>query len=501
MWNPRLYALIVCVGLLARASHRGALNELDGEFGGWAGLITFWVPLVVVIYIAASMVLPIMAQRLRRRRTELASRLHPTKTLPDRAESGITRRRILAGAALLGMGAGLDRLLGSQNDGGAGPTDSDASGEAVAFYGPHQAGIATPPPEFMSFAAFDLESDSADDLRALLREWTAVAATLTRGRAYRPTAESPELAPSDPGEAVGLGPAKLTITIGFGPSLFGPRGRDRLGLGPRKPAALASLPAFGGESLDPKRSDGDLCIQACAEDPQVAFHATHLLTRMASGVATLRWSQDGFGRTSSTSRFQPTPRNLMGFKDGTNNIHAEDGEAMEEHVWVQPGDGPAWMEGGTYLVVRRIKMLLDVWDATSLEGQELTIGRKKASGAPLGEGAEHDPADLDERSGGELTIPADAHIRLASPDANGGQRILRRGYSFSEPSKAGSGEIDAGLFFISFQRDPRRQFVPIQRRLSESDALNRHVLHTASAVFACPPGTSAGRFLGDGVFA
>ncbi len=419
----------------------------------------------------------------------------------DGAEPGITRRGVLAGAALLGVGAGLDRLLASQHDGGGSSTGSNASGGQVAFYGRHQAGIATPSPEFLSFAAFDLESESADDLRALLQEWTAAAATLTRGKTYQPRAESPELAPADPGETVGLGPAKLTITIGFGQSLFGTRGRDRLGLAPRKPQALARLPAFTGESLDPARSDGDLCVQACAEDPQVAFHAIHLLTRVASGVATLRWSQNGFGRTSTTSRSQPTPRNLMGFKDGTNNIRAEDSEAMEEHVWVQPGDGPSWMEGGTYLIARRIKMLLDVWDATSLEGQELTIGRKKASGAPLGEDTEHDPVDLDARSGGEPMIPADAHIRLASPDANGGQRILRRGYSFSEPSEAGSGEIDAGLFFISFQRDPGRQFVPIQRRLSESDALNRHILHTASAVFACPPGTSAGRFIGDGLFA
>lgn len=149
----------------------------------------------------------------------------------------------------------------------------------------------------------------------------------------------------------------------------------------------------------------------------------------------------------------------MGFKDGTNNVRGEDTEAMEEHVWEQAGDGPPWMDGGTYLVARRIKILLDVWDATSL----------------------------------------DAHVRLSSPES--GQRILRRGYSFSEPSEPSSGQIDAGLFFISFQRDPLRQFVPIQRRLTESDALNRHIQHTASAVFACPPGVRPGGFVGEGLFA
>lgn len=375
-----------------------------------------------------------------------------------------------------------------------------AEGASVAFHGSQQAGIATPPPEFLSFAAFDLTSDAVDDLRGLLQEWTVAAAALTKGKPYQPAAEGSDLAPPDPGEAVGLGPARLTITVGFGPGLFGSAGSDRFGLAPRRPRALAGLPAFQGDTLDPSRSGGDLCVQACAEHPQVAFHAIHTFALIAHGVATLRWSQDGFGRTSSTSRSEPTPRNLIGFKDGTNNIRAEEAEAMDEHVWVQPGDGPAWMEGGTYLVARRIKILFDVWDATSLEGQEAVFGRRKVSGAPLGGEEEYDPVDLDARSGGQPVIPTDAHIRLASPDTNGGHRILRRGYSFSEPAEPGSGQIDAGLFFISFQRDPE-QFIAIQRRLADSDALNRHVLHTASALFACPPGTEPGGFIGEGLFA
>jgi deferrochelatase/peroxidase EfeB len=300
---------------------------------------------------------------------------------------------------------------------------------------------------------------------------------------------------------LGLDPARLTITFGFGPSLFGSAGQNRFGLASQHPGALAPLPSFGGESLDPDRSGGDLCVQACAENPQVAFHAIHVLTRIASGAATVRWSQQGFGRTSSVSRSQPTPRNLMGFKDGTANIRAEDGDAMEEFVWVQPGDGPAWMGGGSYLIARRIQMLFDVWDATSLEGQERVIGREKASGAPLGGRAEYAPIDLAAKTHGAPTIPADAHIRLASPDRNNGRRILRRGYSYSEPPEPGSGQIDAGLFFICFQRDPQRQFIPLQRRLAASDALNRHTLHTASAIFACPPGVEPGGFVGEGLFA
>lgn len=414
---------------------------------------------------------------------------------------GVTRRGLLGGAASLGIGAGLGYAAkGLLDEDGAAPAAEGDATAAVDFHGRYQAGIATPAPEFLSFAAFDLSADSADDLRAVLQDWTAAAVSLTQGQPYRPSAEEPQVAPVDPGEAVGLGPAALTLTFGFGPSLFEREGSDRLGLRARKPAPLADLPPFPGDGLEADRSGGDLCVQACAQHPQVAFHAIHTLARLAHGRAVLRWSQDGFGRTSSTSKSQPTPRNLMGFKDGTNNIRAEDSEAMEDHVWVQGSDGPAWMTDGTYLVARRIKMLLDVWDATSLEGQERAIGREKLSGAPLGQGDEHDPLDLDARENGQPVIPRDSHVRLASPEVNDGVEILRRGYSFSEPVEQGSGEIDAGLFFISFQRDPQRQFVPLQRRLSESDALSRHLLHTSSAVFACPGGVEPGGFIGEGLF-
>jgi deferrochelatase/peroxidase EfeB len=416
-------------------------------------------------------------------------------------KSGITRRGVLAGAAMLGIGASIDHALAAPGSADRGGASEDLGAAAVSFYGVHQAGMGTPAQEFLDFGAFDVTSDSVDDLRDILKEWTAAAAALTGGEPYRPVPEEASLAPTDTGEAVGLGPVRLTITIGFGPSLFGPRGQDRFGLGRRRPGKLAPLPPFRGESLDPDRSDGDLCVQACADDPQVAFHAIHVLARLASGAATLRWSQQGFGRTSSTSRSQETPRNLMGFKDGTDNIRAEDGETMDRFVWVQPSDGPRWMAGGSYLIARRIQILFDVWDATSLEGQERVIGREKLSGAPLGGQDEYDSVDLAARMDGSPTIPADAHIRLASPDYNDGQRILRRGYSYSEPPEPGSGQIDAGLFFICFQRDPQRQFIPIQRRLAASDALNHHTLHTASAIFACPPGARPGGFIGEGLFA
>ncbi|HZE04158.1 MAG TPA: iron uptake transporter deferrochelatase/peroxidase subunit [Solirubrobacteraceae bacterium] len=415
---------------------------------------------------------------------------------PSGKDRGLTRRSVLAGAAAIGVGVGIDRVVG--NTGGRAGLAAGSESGAVPFYDARQAGIATPAQEFVELAAFDVTSDASDDLRGLLQAWTEAGAALTAGRPYEARPSGPGQPPTDTGEAVGLGPARLAITVGFGPSLFGSKG-SHLGLARLRPSALRRLPPFRGESLDPALSGGDLCVQACADDPQVAFHAIHVFTRIAGEVATLRWSQQGFGRTSATTRSQATTRNLMGFKDGTDNIRAEDDEAMDRFVWVQRGDGPSWMEGGSYLILRRIQMLFDVWDATSLEGQERVFGRKKLSGAPLGERKEYDPVDLSAKSNGELTIPANAHIRLASPSYNDGQRILRRGYSYAEPPEPGSGQIDAGLLFICFQRDPQ-QFIRIQRQLAGSDALNHHTLHTASAIFACPPGAKRGGFVGDGLF-
>jgi deferrochelatase/peroxidase EfeB len=269
----------------------------------------------------------------------------------------------------------------------------------------------------------------------------------------------------------------LTVTFGFGPGLFDP---GRYGLaGPR---ALAPLPAFPGDALDPARSGGDLAVQACADDAGAAQHAVEALAAKASGAASVRWAQDGFVNNPG----RRTPRNLMGFKDGTNNIAGDDRNAMSYDVWVR---SPGWMRGGSYLVVRRIRMKLDAWNATPVHRQERVIGRRKQSGAPLGGHREFDPVDLNAGVGsGNPVIPTDAHIRLASPHANAGVRILRRSYNIGD-----------GLLFIAFQRHPR-QFVAIQRRLGErDDALGNFIVHEGSAVFACPPGARRGGFVGDGL--
>jgi deferrochelatase/peroxidase EfeB len=380
----------------------------------------------------------------------------------------LDRRALLAGAgaAALGGGIGIDRLLAG----------TDAAPPTVPFHGAHQSGIATAAQDRLHFAAFDLQTTSRAELRELLRTWTDAAARMCAGRPAGDANSNPDAPPEDTGEALDLASSRLTITFGFGTSLFD----ERFGLAAKRPAALVELPEFAGDALDPERTGGDICVQACADDPQVVFHAVRNLARLARGAAVMRWSQLGFGRTSSTSRSQATPRNLLGFKDGTNNLKLEDTAALHRHVWA---DGPAWLRDGTYLVARRIRMLIEVWDRSTLSDQEQTIGRTKVEGAPLGSTHEFDPVR-------PAALPATSHVRLALPAS-----ILRRGYSFTDGIDPTLGQLDAGLFFISFQRDPG-QFVELQTRLARHDALNEYITHTGSGLFACPPGVAPGSYVG-----
>lgn len=209
-----------------------------------------------------------------------------------------------------------------------------------------------------------------------------------------------------------------------------------------------------------------------------------------------------FGRTSSTTSTQQTPRNLQGFKDGTRNLHGDNDDEMDRFVWVGDEEPQAWFRGGSYLVARRIRMLINAWDRAALGDQQNTIGRYKVSGAPLTGTEEHDPLDLDRRGpDGEPVIPLNAHVRLAAPSSNRGQAILRRGYSFTDGVDLTIGELDAGLFFIAYQRDPHRQFAAIQTRLGAKDALNEYIVHTSGGLFAVPPGIRAGGVLAEGMFA
>lgn len=424
---------------------------------------------------------------------------------PRIGRANLTRRGLLGAGGLALAGAG---VAGGYALRGAGtPTPGEpAPPDRYPFHGPHQAGITTPAQDRLHFAAFDVTTDSAEALRGLLKSWTTAAARLTRGEGAGPNGpvSGPYQAPpDDTGEALGLPPSRLTITFGFGPSLFvDEHGGDRFGLAARRPDALTRLPHFPGDNLDPARSDGDLCIQACADDPQVAVHAIRNLARIAFGRASIRWSQLGFGRTSSTSTSQQTPRNLFGFKDGTANLKAEEGAALESHLWVPAGRDPKedWLVAGSYLVARRINMHIETWDRSSLAEQENIIGRSKAEGAPLSGGTEFAEPDFSlAGKGNQPLIDPSSHLKLAHPSANGGARMLRRGYNFVDGSND-LGRLNAGLFFLAYVTDPRTHYIGVQTQLANNDLLSEYLQHTGSGLFAVPPGVAEGGYIGQSLF-
>jgi deferrochelatase/peroxidase EfeB len=419
---------------------------------------------------------------------------------PAPVDAGVSRRRALGiaglGAAAIGGLSYAGRQAVANTGSGAGSGESAPRGVPVDFHGEHQAGIATPVQDRLHFATFDVRTESRGELVTMLRNWTRAAERMCQGAEAVDLGAFPSVVqypPGDTGEAIGLPPSRLTLTIGFGPDLFRRGKTDRFGLKDRRPEALTELPHFSGDTLDPLRSGGDIAVQACADDPQVAVHAIRNLARIGFGTVSVRWSQLGFGKTSSTTPEEQTPRNLFGFKDGTNNVAGGDVPALDQHIWVGATDDPEWLRGGSYLVARRIRMIIEIWDRTSLGEQQTIIGRDKREGAPLGLRLERDPVDMAHQ-------PGTAHIKLAAPANNAGATILRRGYSFVDGSD-NLGRLDAGLFFLAYQRDPRTGFIPVQTQLARSDAMNEYIRHTGSGLYACPPGVSGpDRWWGDTLF-
>ena len=422
--------------------------------------------------------------------------------------SAPNRRRFLGGAALTAAGLAVGGAAGygvrsatvgtptvaASTAGETGPDDV-----VVPFYGSRQAGVVTPQQERLMFAALDVTSTDVQDVQLLLGRWAAIAARFTQGKSVSDAPGLPSAPPADTGEAVDLGPHALTITIGFGASLFD----QRFGLAGKMPAALRPLGTLPGEGdMNPDSTGGDLAIQACGDDPQVVFHAVRNMIRVARGTAVLRWSQLGFGRASATGAGQTTPRNLMGFKDGTNNIHSDAAADLEADVWVGSETDQPWMRNGTYVVARKIAMDIEAWDADSLGDQERVFGRTKVSGAPLSGGTEFTQVDLNKKDAqGAPVIDVKAHIRLAAPASNGGVRILRRGYNYTDGLDPITGRLAAGLFFLAFQQNPQTQFKVIQSRLGQFDLLNEYISHVGGGVWACPPGVSgAGDWFGKALF-
>ncbi len=424
----------------------------------------------------------------------------------DRRKPQATRRGFLAASAGAAAVVGANFTPGAGRAQGA-AENAEAMRAKEPFFGAHQGGIVTPSQAHTYFAAFDLTTDARAAVESLLRAWISAAASLCAGQPADIPGAGGHAAEPDPADIVGLSPSRLTLTFGFGAGLFVKGGRDRYGLRGQRPEAFVDLPSFPGDQLAPARTGGDLSIQACADNPQVAFHAIRQLARLAYGAAQIRWVQAGF---VSDYGAKTTPRNLMGFKDGTGNPSPDDPKAMDALVWA--GDeAPPWMRGGSYLVVRRARVALEHWDRMNVAFQEQTFGRRKLSGAPLGARNEFDPIDLDARDADDNpVIPENSHVRIAHQAALDGARILRRAYSYNDGANISAGrwppwrqgmEFDAGLIFMCYQRDLRTGFIKIFETMSRYDMMNQFVTNTGGGHFACPAGVAEGEFIGQRLFA
>jgi deferrochelatase/peroxidase EfeB len=421
--------------------------------------------------------------------------------------TGMTRGRLFAVSAAIGSALGLSQaapvLAAAPSVASRHTASTTPDPRIVPFYGPHQAGIVSPQQSHTYFAAFDLTTTKRSDIIAMLQTWTDAIARMTSGKpvqtvtgAYDATKSIP-----DSGDALGLSPARLTVTVGFGAGLFTQDGADRYGLAAKRPAQFVDLPRFNGDQLIAGKTGGDISVQACADDPQVAFHAVRQLARLAGATAQLRWVQAGF---LSGDPAAGTPRNLMGFKDGT-----QAPSDLAKFVW-GGSEAPHWMQGGSYVVARRIRIALEHWDQMNVGFQEQTIGRSKVSGAPLGAKHEFDALPLNANDAdGNPVIAQMAHVRLANASTNNGAQILRRGYSYNDganvvaerwPPWRQAMEYDAGLLFISYQRDPATSFIPMLDKMSKMDMLNQFATHTGGGMFAVPRGIAHGEYLGQHLF-
>ncbi len=401
----------------------------------------------------------------------------------------VSRRRFLAGAGALAgaaalggvAGVSIDRaVVASYNARKSEIPGNESFTDSEPFYGIHQSGIATGLQAHGAFASFNLnEFFDAVAAKRMLRVLTDTAAKLTSGIA--PMSDNdPELA---------SGPARLTITIGFGPGFFVRTGTEKM-----VPSGFVEIPGYSIDSLEPQWSGGDLLVQFGADDPLVLAHASRQISRTIRTFATPKWVQRGFSQARGLGRPAATPRNLMGQVDGTINPRTD--EQFDDQVWATT---PNWFAGGTMAVVRRIEMELDTWDALDIPAKELSVGRKLSNGAPLTGEFETDLPDLGAVGDNGLNvIPTFAHIRRART-GDDRHKFLRRPFHYDDGTNA-KGQNEAGLIFVAYTSDIENRYVPVQNALAQRDLLNKWTTPIGSAVFLIPPGCFEGGYIGQTLF-
>ena len=372
-------------------------------------------------------------------------------------DNHIARRDFLKLAGV--GGAGL--ILGSTGVGGTllasqyFAKDKTDVKNKVKFYGKYQSGITTDLQKHIYFVVLTINKMSVSDVKEMFKTWTNYSVHLMNGEPVKELGQNKMLPSPDTGETIGIDANHLSLTFGISPSFF-----EKVGLEKYKPELLKDLPHFPKDQLDIQYTGGDICIQACSDNPQVNFHAI---------------------------------RNLFSFKDGTGNPSIHNQTELDKYVFIQDG----WAKNGSYLVVRRIQMLLETWDRTALGEQEATFGRYRHSGAPLGKEKEFDEFDRNIKDkNGEKLIEDESHVSLAKQAKS---NLLRRSYSYSDGINEQTGAFDAGLLFLSFQRAPE-QFIKIQSKMGAQDKLNEYITHRGSGIFLCLPGIQEGGYLGEALF-
>jgi deferrochelatase/peroxidase EfeB len=413
--------------------------------------------------------------------------------------TGVSRRRFLAGglastAAVAGVAS---TAAACGDDGDAASTGgSSSSARYLDFEGAHQTGITHPANEQGLMAAFDLTATGLDEVRDTFVALSEEARRLMAGEPYEDReAAYPPLYTGTVGNPPP--PADLSVVVSVGASLFD----DRYGLADRRPAALEKMPFLANDRLDPARSHGDVLLSITSTHEDINLFALRQLHRATRETMALHWMLGGYNRRTEARRGEAGKRNLMGFIDGTSNLDPTDDGVMDRYVWVQGGgDEPAWAAGGSYHVVRVIRMLVEFWDRTRLSEQEALIGRRKDTGAPLDGEVETDMPDFSADPDGDVT-PLDAHIRLANPRTSETEDdlIFRTGLSFSRGFDA-AGQLDQGLAFVSFQRR-MSQFLNTQERLA-GEPLEEYIRPEGGGFYFALPGvTSADGYLGEGLLA
>jgi dye decolorizing peroxidase len=407
----------------------------------------------------------------------------------------VSRRQLLLGAAGLAGGSAL------AGGGGAlaaeaykrGFAEAEAAGQirvakaTLPWSGKHQGGVEAPAQAHTNFIALDLKAGiTRDDMLRWMLLLTEDIAALATGEAVL----------ADPSPELMVGAANLSVTVGFGPSLF-----KKLALESKMPLGFAEIPSFKIDELRDEFTGGDVLLHVGADDLQILAHATRALLRDSESFGDVRWIQAGFTNAVGTNRPGTTQRNLMGQVDGTDNPDLGS-ENFANQVWID--NGPAWALGGTQLVLRRIKMNLNTWDSLGRTQKEQTIGRYLHNGAPLNGKNERDPIDFEaENELGLKVIPEFAHIRRASAK-NMDELFFRRPFNYQEVSTVASakpGELESGLLWTAYAKNLSKQYVPVQERLASFDLLNNWTTPVGSATFAIARGVKPGEILAEELFA